>query len=228
MFPWRFFYSIQTRLVLVLDESTGIPVWFDVIPGNLLDLSTITFIISNVVETLDVRIDSLILDAGYVCKPLIEMFHLPSKTESPKEEEKCRTMLAKMPAKRGYPYKQLYNELKRLILNSKYQFDRHGHTYFVYCKTVKIFENYENAYVYVDKDNALELGRQNRMKDPEAYEKLSMADKNWFGVKFGYFVLITNRTMTPADTLDSYFSRADIETVFKTGKEYLDILPIEK
>ena len=222
--------SIQTRLVLVLDESTGIPVWFDVIPGNLLDLSTITFIISNVVETLNVRIDSLVLDADYVCKPLIEMFHLPSETDSdsPDEGEKCRTMLARMPAKRGYPYKQLYNELKRLISNSKYQFDRHGHTYFGYCKTVKIFEKYENAYVYVDKDNALELGRQNRMKDPEAYEKLSMADKNWFDVKFGYFVLITNKNMTPADTLDSYFARADIETVFKTGKEYLDILPIEK
>jgi hypothetical protein len=220
--------SIQTRLILVLDESTGIPVWFDVIPGNLLDLSTITFIISNVAEILDVRIDSLVLDAGYICKPLIEMFHLPSKTDSPEEGKKFRTMLARMPAKRGYPYKQLYNELKRLIPNSKYQFDRHGHTYFGYCKTVKIFENYENAYVYVDKDNALELGRQNRMKDPEAYEKLSMADKNWFDVKFGYFALITNKNMTPADTLDSYFARADIETVFKTEKEYLDILPIVK
>lgn len=220
--------SVQARLILVLDESTGIPVWFDVIPGNLLDLSTITFIISNVAETLNVRIDSLVLDAGYVCKPLIEMFHLPSEKDSDSLEdgEKCRTMLTRMPVKREYPYKQLYNELKHLIPNSKYQFDRHGHIYFGYCKTVRIFEKYENA--YVDKDNALEFGRQNRMKDPEAYEKLSMADKIWFDLKFGYFVLITNKNMTPSDILDSYFARADIETVFKTGKEYLDILPIEK
>ena len=220
--------SIQTRLVLVLDENTGIPVWFEVIPGNVLDLSTITTVISDVSETLNVRIDSLVLDAGYVCRPLIQMFHLPSEKDPPEEESRRRTMLARMPAKKGYPYKQLYNELKRLIPNSKYQFDRHGHTYFGYRKTVRIFENYENAFVYVDKDNALELGRQNRMKDPETYEKLTMAEKNWYDVKYGYFVLLSNTDQSPADALDSYFARADIETVFKTGKEYLDILPLEK
>lgn len=221
--------SIQTRLILVLDENTGIPVWFQVIPGNLLDLSTIMNVISDVAETLDVRIDSLVLDAGYVSKPLLQMFNLNSEmAEDINGRKKRRVMLARMPAKKGYPYKQLYNEVKRLIPNSKYQFDRHGHTYFGYCKAVRIFDCNELAYVYVDKDNALELARSNRLKDPQAYEKLSMAEKNWFDVKYGYFVLISNEEKSPSEILDDYFDRADIETAFKTSKAYLDILPLEK
>lgn len=34
--------AVQTRLVLVLDEDTGLPVWFTLIPGNVLDVNTIS------------------------------------------------------------------------------------------------------------------------------------------------------------------------------------------
>lgn len=57
---------------------------------------------------------------------------------------------------------------------------------------------------------------------------MHMAEKNWYDVKFGYFVLLSNVEKSPAELLDDYFDRADIETVFKTGKEYLSILPLEK
>ena len=34
--------------------------------------------------------------------------------------------------------------------------------------------------------------------------------------------------MTPADMLEEYFARTSIETVFKTDKEYLKMLPLRK
>ena len=85
-----------------------------------------------------------------------------------------------------------------------------------------------NFYVYVDKDNALELSRQNRLKHPEEYEKMTLSEKNWYDVWFGYFVLISNATRTPQEILGDYFGRTHIEAVFKTSKEYLDILPLRK
>ena len=30
--------EVMTRLILVLDEKTGLPVWYDIIPGNVLDI----------------------------------------------------------------------------------------------------------------------------------------------------------------------------------------------
>lgn len=226
--------SVQTRLVLVLDEATGLPVWFQIVPGNVLDLSTIGKVMDDVTETLEIRIGSLVLDAGYVSKELLSMFNRNPSCEddddagTDRSNEPDRTMVARMPAKKGYPYKALYSEIRHLIPNSKYQFDRKEHTYFGIQREVKIFGYPEYAYVYVDKDNAIELARNNRMKDPEAYERLSMAEKNWYDTKFGYFVLVSNKERTPAETLDEYFGRTYIETVFKTGKEYLEILPLEK
>lgn len=221
--------SNQTRLILILDEGSGLPVWFKTIPGNVLDFSTIMNVMSDVAESLNIRIDDVVLDAGYVCKDVIDEFNLdspPIMDDSGKK--KLRTMLARMPAKRGYPYKELYHEVKKLIPSAKYQFDREGHTYFGYRKEGTVFEKRMNFYVYVDKDNALELSRQNRLKDPEEYEKMTISEKNWFDIRFGYFILISNATRTPAEILDDYFGRTHIETVFKTSKEYLKILPLRK
>lgn len=55
--------SIQTRLVLVLDEETGLPVWYDVITDNVLDISTIITVVNDVAISLDITIHSLVLDA---------------------------------------------------------------------------------------------------------------------------------------------------------------------
>lgn len=221
--------SIQTRLALVLDESTGLPVWFQTLPGNVLDFSTLSDAMSNVAECLDIRIDSVVLDAGYVTKSVIEKFHLDSAPVVGSDgQPKRRTMIARMPAKKGYPHKKLYHATKELIHNAKYEFIRQSHTYFGYKKETEIFGKRMNAYVYVDKDNALTLGRKNREKNMDAYEKLSMAEKNWHSVKYGYFVLVSNIEDSPAAMLDEYFGRTRIETVFKTGKEYLELLPLSK
>ena len=214
--------SVQTRLVLVLDEDTGLPVWFTVIPGNILDFSTVKSVTDDVSETLDIRIDSMVLDAGYASEKLLAGFNRDGTADNEK------SILVRMPAKKGYPYKALYNKVKGLLHNSKYQFDRNGHTYFGLKRETVIFGHSEYAFVYVDKDNALELARKNRLRDPEGYESLSMAEKNWYDTKFGYFVLLSNKDGTPEEKLDEYFSRTDIETVFKTGKEYLSVLPLEK
>ena len=49
-----------------------------------------------------------------------------------------------------------------------------------------------------------------------------------YTVKFGYFVLLSNIDTTPVDLLSQYFCRTEIETLFKTSKEYLDLLPLKK
>ena len=221
--------SNQTRLALVLDEATGLPVWYTIIPGNVLDFSTISNVMLDVNETIDIQIISLVLDAGYVSQELINMFNIDSDPVMDENGGYVRqTMIARMPAKNGYPYKQLYEDNKKLIYNAKYSFIRESHTYFGIRREVEIFGKREYAYVYVDKGNALELSRENRLKHPDEYEKLSMKDKNWYAVKFGYFVLVSNKEETPAEMLDEYFSRTHIETVFKAGKEYLHILPLKK
>jgi len=210
--------SVQTRLVLVLDEETGLPVWYDIIPGNVLDLSTTMSLIEDVSVSLDIEIDSLVLDAGYITKELIGAFHIGTD----------KTIIGRMPAKKGFPHKDLYREFKDQIGKGKYQFIRQNHTYFGRRKEIDLFGHKVFAYVYVDRNNALQRFGKYLLAHEDEYSAMKNKDQDWLTVKDGYFVLISNIESTPAELLSNYFARIDIETVFKTSKEYLGLLPLSK
>lgn len=210
--------SVQTRLVLVLDEETGFPVWYDIIPGNVLDISTIMTVMNDVAVSLDITINSLVLDAGYISKEVIHAFH--NGTE--------KTLIGRMPARKGFPFKTLYHEFKPSLDKGKYRFVRGGHVYFGKRKEIELFGEKIFAYVYVDKHNALQRERNYMLDHPEEYAALKDKEKDWMSVRFGYFVLLSNKKLEPVDLLTEYFGRTDIEGVIKTSKEYLGLLPLAK
>lgn len=210
--------EVQMRLILVLDDATGLPVWYDIIPGNILDLNTVMNVVNDVADSLGIEINSLVLDAGYVSKELIQAFH--NGTE--------KTVIGRMPARKGYPFKELYWQVKPLIGKGKYAFVRKKHLYFGYKKPIELFGQPLYAYVYVDHQNAMQRFRDYLIDHPEEYETLKNHEKDWYTVKFGYFVLISNIDTTPEELLTQYFCRTEIETVFKAGKDYLELMPLRK
>lgn len=210
--------DVMVRLVLVLDEATGLPVWYDIIPGNVLDINTIMNVVNDVADSLGIIIDSLVLDAGYVSKDLVSAFHIGTE----------KTLIGRMPARKGYPYKELYWEVKSIIGKGKYSFVRKHHVYFGHRKDITLFDQKEYAYVYVDQYNALKKYSDYLVNHPDEFEAMKDRDKDWLTVKFGYFVLVSNIDTTPEKLLTDYFGRCEIETVFKTSKEYLELLPISK
>ena len=210
--------EVMTRLILVLDENSGLPVWYDIIPGNVLDVNTTMTVLSDVSASLGITIHSLVLDAGYVSKELVETFHVGTS----------QTVIGRMPARKGFPFKELYWDVKPLIGRGKYSFVRKHRTYFGKKKEISLFDNKEYAYVYVDEYNALKRYTDYLVNHADEYESLKDKDKDWLTVKYGYFVLVSNIDTTPEILLEDYFGRTDIETVFKTSKEYLELLPLSK
>lgn len=210
--------EIMTRLIPVLDERSGLPVWYDIIPGNVLDINTVMLIVNDVADTLGIEIDSLVLDAGYISKELVQTFHIGTE----------KTIIGRMPARRGYPYKTLYWNVKELIGIGKYVFVRKHHAYFGIQKRIDLFEQEMYAYVYVDQYNALKRFSDYLVEHEDEFRLLKTKDKDWMTVKYGYFILLSNIDTTPAELLTEYFGRTDIEVVFKTSKEYLDLLPLYK
>lgn len=194
------------------------PVWFDIIPGNVLDVSTVMQSVEDVESNLHVSVDSLTLDAGYASRGLIEAFSL----------KESKSLIVRMPAKKGYPYKELYWRYKDQIPKGKYAFVRDRHTYFGACDGRRIFGKDMFFYPYVDKENALVGFRDYLLRNEGEYEGLPAKDKDFLTVKYGYFVLLSNYEASPKDVLSRYFDRAAIEGVFKTAKSYLSLLPIDK
>ena len=185
----------MTRLVLVLDEKTGLPVWYDLIPGNILDINTIMTTVSDVASSIGIEIESLVLDAGYVSNEVVNAFHIGTD----------KTIIARMPARRGYPYKDLYWSMKELFPKGKYSFVRKNHVYFGKRTEIDVFGHKEYAYVYVDKYNALTRYNTYLMEHSDDYAEMKDKDKDWLTVKYGYFVLISNIETTPENLLTSYF-----------------------
>lgn len=212
--------SNQVRLVLILDIQTGLPVWFDLIPGNVLNLSTIMDVNERVSKALGIRIEDFVLDAGYVCRNVIEAYNLDDNPD--------KTLIARMPNKNGYNMEKLFQDSRNLFSNAKYSFVRKSHTYFGIRKEVEIFGKREYAYIYVDDENASDYYKTYLSRHRDKYDAMSMKDKNRVRYEGGFFVLVSNVDTAPDRLLDLYYGRTEIETVFLTAKEYLKLLPLNK
>lgn len=212
--------GVQTRLVLVLDIRTGLPVWFDLVPGNVLDLSTIMGVTDKVSRLIDIHVEDMVLDAGYVCKDVIAAYN--------RDDNPDKTLIARMPAKKGYGFDELFQDTHRLFANAKYGFVRQGHTYFGIKKEVELFEKREFAYVYVDNENASSFYKDFLSRKADEYDQMTMKEKNWTRYRGGFFVLVSNIDTSPDRMLDRYYGRTEIETVFNCGKEYIGLLPLNK
>ena len=211
--------EMQARLAMCLDSVSGLPVWYSLFSGNIQDMNTLMDELDDAETSVGVCIDELVLDAGYITKELITAYNADNRTVE---------FTGRMPARKGFPFKTQYHRCGQSIHQAKYSFDRNGHTYFGRKFGEVLFGKKVYLNVYIDRDRALSLGRSWRLNNPEEYSRLSDREKNWMEVKNGYFVLVSNMDATPAETLDRYFGRMDIESFFKTGKEYLSLLPLSK
>ena len=220
---------IQSRLVLVLDIQTSIPVWFEVIPSNVLDKSTLISITRDVKVTLDIDVEMYDLDAGYARKELFEMFNRNNSFIIGDDGvEHSHTVLVRMPATNGYPRDELYMQCKPHFYSGRYSFDYEHHTFFGERVEIELFGYPEYAFVFIDKTQAESLLRGWREEHLEEWEALSDSAQEWYQVKDGFFVLVGNQDQSPKEALIEYRGRAHIEVFFRDGKAYLRILPLGK
>lgn len=211
--------SEQIRLALVIDESTGLPLWYELLPGNSMDMNTVATITRRVKDTLGVETVSYVLDAGYVSKDVIQLL---ASSDSEK------TLITRMPHRKGYPYKNLYHRIKGSLTQAKYNCFRKGCVYFGKRYAVTLFDTDLFAYVMIDRERALREYEKYVEEHEAEYEEHSDSEKIWDSVRFGYFVLLSNIETTPQDMLCRYLDRVQIEEVFKDSKTFEGLLPLAK
>ena len=208
----------EMRLALILDKGSGLPVWYTIFPGNMMDVNTLRDVIDEVYSTLNIRIDSLVLDSGYASKDVIQTYGCGQES----------SLILRMPARRGYPYKTLYHQLRSQFDQPKYFFMREDSVYYGRQKSITLFNTGLFAYVYVDKERAL-IGLKDFMKKhTDLYAQMKDKERKWLAVHAGYFVLLSNKDRTPSELLDLYISRTHIEAVFKSAKSFEGLMPLAK
>ena len=132
-----------------------------------------------------------------------------------------------MPQKKGYPHDELYLECKPRLYDASYLFDDHGHAYFGERFPSTIFGYRQYCYVFLDRTQAEELGGKWRAQNPQQWEAFCAAEKDWYAVKDGFFILISGKMMTPKEALAEYKAQERMEGFFKDGKSYAEMMPLE-
>ncbi len=203
------------RLMLVLDEATGLPVWHEWLPGNALNFSAIMNVLNNAGAMLDVEIEQLVLDAGYINKELLQAFHAASS----------KKIIIRLPVKKEFFYRRLYEECQSLMSRSSHDFVLNERAYFGCEKEISLFNMNEFACVYVDREKALAGFRHCLEENEDEFQSLTDKDKDWLQVKHGFFILLSNQKTSPKALLKEYFEQTSIETALKTKREFSEWLP---
>jgi hypothetical protein len=201
----------EVRVIYVTDRDTGLPIYFKYVSGNIIDISTLQYVITTL-SMCNIDVKSIIMDAGYNSKD--NLLFLNSLDIS---------FITRMQENRS--------EFKEIM--QKHWFDLIDPDYIIeyldksiFCKKVPI--NIDNnifyAYLCCDGDrfsSELKTYTSHFVKNRKLYDP----QKNKFQ-SIARFILISNTNYDTSVILENYYKRQQIEQNFDISKNYASMVPI--
>jgi hypothetical protein len=203
--------SNEVRLIYVVHQKTGLPIFFRYCAGNIIDASTLLRCVEELkAQGIDVKF--AILDAGYYTNGNIREF-----------SERKISFITRM--KENYSlYKELVTEHLGTLAEKENLIAYNGRYVYLKCIECKV-EGYR-AYAYIGLDIARKSLETQRTFKSAASKKMSVNQVFGAMEKQGVFILIASRRIAKMKVLPLYYTRQQIEQVFDVGKNYADMLPI--
>lgn len=203
--------SNEVRLIYVVQQDTGLPIYFRYCPGNVIDVSTV---LTSIAELKAQGIDTkfAILDAGYYTKNNINAFFENGVSFITRLKENTKL------------YKDLLKE-HASSLETKENFVSYNGRY-VYIKSVPCEVEGHSAHAYICLDVQRRSDEDRKVMERASDKKMSTSSVFDAMGKHGYFMLISSRRIAPEKVLPLYYTRQQIEQVFDIGKNYADMLPL--
>jgi len=201
----------EVRLIYVVQQKTGMPIYFRYCAGNIVDSTTLTRCMAEL-KAQGVDINFAILDAGYYTDDnLSDMF------------DKKVSFVTRMKANR-IEYKQLIEEHFDTLQAKENLIEYNGR--YVYLKCVRIKLSDHSAYAYLGLDIERKSMESSKTFRTAKGRKLKIGQVFEAIQKQGVFVLISSRKIAASKILPLYYTRQQIEQVFDIGKNYAEMLPI--
>lgn len=215
--------SREARLVYVVQQSTGLPIYFRCIAGNIVDVNTIR---RTILELKQYGVDTnyAITDAGYLSEENLHIFY--------KEGISFLTRLRP----NWTLYKQVVADHLGKIREEGIVVKQNGRLIRVLKTHASIGEKKNSkgevvfpgypvyAYLCVDEQrSALEQLQliQRVVKGSVPLEEYSEKLESK-----GVFMLVSKRSIRPEKVVELYYTRQEIEQVFDFGKNYARMLPL--
>ena len=203
--------SSEIRLILVMDRTTGYPLYFRYVKGNILDVSSLANTIA-ALKQYGVDVDHCILDAGYYCGDNIsdmDFGGIPYLLRLRAGNNTYDSLIAKhVDGLDTYENRVIYGN--RVIFVKCVPIDFHG----------------SQAFAYVSIDHAVQSDERRKIFMKKTSEFKSDADRDEKLRTSGVFILISKLMVSVEEILPLYYSRQAVEQAFDFGKNYANLLPL--
>ena len=203
----------QIKLLLVIDRSTSLPLFFRYIAGNIVDVSTLKATVEEL-KKYGVSRYFLILDAGFFSEENIKELY----------NEEIQ-FLIRLPSLR-----KLY---KRLILEESRELEsyrnavRYGRrVLFVKQREVGLFGKRVYAYVVLDPERKGRKIRRTLLKVMDEIEEDEEEEMEYILMKKGIMILISSSELDRENVISLYYTRQIAEKLFGFSKDDLNLLPL--
>lgn len=203
--------SNEARLILVIERSSGYPVYFKYVAGNIVDVSTMVTTIKELKEY-SIDIKHSILDAGYFSENNIKTLC----------SEGIPFLTRLSPNKKVY--KELVKEYAHELQSSKYAVKYRDRLVLIKRVPVMLFGNSGFAYVAIDIDRRNDEQKRYLARALEEHTPNDEIDDKM--ASLGMFVLVSSQEIETSDVLPLYYTRQAIEQVFDYCKNDVDLLPL--
>ena len=203
--------SEEVRLIYVVDQRSGLPIFFRYCAGNIIDISTLIRCLEELKEQ-GINIEFAILDAGYYSEANIcELF------------KKEVSFITRMKSNKVI-YKELMKQHFDTLEEKENLVEYNGR--YIYLKRVKCkLEGYD-AYAYIGLDMQRKFMEANKTFQRAKDKKMNTDQIHEAMRKQGAFMIISSHEIETTQLLPLYYTRQQVEQVFDVGKNYANMLPL--
>ena len=210
--------SIEFRVIVVVQKSTGLPMYYKIIPGNVVDIATVTYVI-RLMKNLGCEVEYVLGDAGYCCPSVMERMiwaGLDFMTRLCPHFSIFKTLV-----------KDHLKELER----PENLVDYHGRkVYVLKLETIIAHEKEKGApvkgYVYLCRDIQAQHSKIDHLMNSAKFS--SMTNEEFLAAcdKLGLFGIVSTRELPSEQALPEYYIRQGIEQFFDFAKNFGRFLPV--
>jgi hypothetical protein len=196
------------RVIYVVDHERNLPIYMDEVPGNIVDVSTLKYIVS-VLSARNIMIKCCVLDAGYYSEENLKYL----------DSLKISYLVRMSNTRKKY---KLLIENDSLDLEINYTYRILYKKRFLHCKKIIIKDEDVTHYAYI----ILDFEKQQNDRQNIYSKATSNDDIKEKYIYFGKFILYSNLNIDESEVLNLYYTREQIEQVFDISKNNGSMLPL--
>lgn len=201
----------EVRLIYVVQQNTGLPIYFRYCPGNVIDVTTLIRCVAELKEQ-GVNTKFAILDAGYYSDDNVKELFASKISFVTRLKENLKVYKELVSAHLG----TLESQENLVAYNGRY----------VYLKHADCTLGGHSAHAYIGLDISRKASESQQTFRRAKSKNLTNAQVYNTIQKQGVFILISSRRIAVDKVLPLYYTRQQIEQIFDIGKNYADMLPL--